>query len=129
MKKKIVIVDDDEVIGKYLKKFLENNGYTTNIADDGKKGIDLIKKEKPDLILLDVMMETLYSGFEVYRKLKLDSDLKTIPIIGISGMSDEIDVRFDPARDAEYFSPDEFLEKPVDKELLLKKIDKLIKTL
>ena len=127
MKKKIVIVDDDEVIGKYLKKFLENNGYTTNIADDGKKGIDLIKKEKPDLILLDVMMETLYSGFEVYRKLKLDSDLKTIPIIGISGMSDEIDVRFDPARDAEYFSPDEFLEKPVDKELLLKKIDKLIK--
>ncbi|MBT3310592.1 MAG: response regulator [Desulfobacterales bacterium] len=129
MGKKILIIDDDEVIAKYLKKFLENNGYTTTNAIDGKLGMDMIKKDKPDLILLDVMMETLYSGFEVYRQVKLDSELNTIPIIGISGMSDEIDVKFDPARDAEYFSPDDFLEKPVDKELLLKKIDKLIRTL
>jgi len=126
MKKKILIIDDDKVIAKYLKKFLENNGYTTTNAIDGKMGMDMLKKEKPDLILLDVMMENLYSGFEVYRQVKLDFELNSIPIIGISGMGDEIDVKFDPARDAEYFSPDEFLEKPVDKELLLKKIEKLI---
>lgn len=72
------------------------------------------------------MMETLFSGFEVCRKLRQNSDLKSIPIIGISGMADEINVKFDINKEFEYFDIEEFLEKPVDKELLLKTIDKLI---
>lgn len=125
MKKKILIIDDDQVIVKYLEKFLADNGYDVSTAGDGKEGMDLIQRNPPDLILLDVMMETLFSGFEVLRKLKLDPARKAIPVIGISGMADEINVRFDPNRDAEYFSPDRFLEKPVDKGVLLKTIHDL----
>ncbi len=126
MANKILIIDDDKVIVRYLGKFLTDNGYKTIVANDGKTGLTSIKTEKPDLIILDVMMETLFSGFEVYRKIKLDDDFNKIPIIGISGMADEINVQFDKNRDAEYFNPNEFLEKPVDKELLLKKVENLL---
>jgi len=106
-----------------MSTFLERNGFEVLQAEDGEKGFEIVKKEKPDLVLLDVMMETLFSGFEVYRKIKLDQDLKNIPIIGISGMTDEIHVKFEKEKDQEYFNPDDFLDKPVDKNVLLEKIN------
>lgn len=126
MGKKILIIDDDQVIVKYLERFLTDNGYEISVAADGREGVDMIQKNPPDIILLDVMMETLFSGFEVLRKLKQNETLKEIPVIGISGMADEINVRYDPQRDGDYFSPDAFLEKPVDKDLLLKTINELV---
>jgi len=72
------------------------------------------------------MMETLYSGFEVCKRIKTDPDLKETPIIGISGMSDELGVGYERDRDQEYFSPDAFFDKPVDKEKLLVKIKELL---
>ena len=120
--RKIVIVDDNKDYLFATKTLLTRNGYEVMTAEDGKIGIELIRKEKPALILLDVMMETLFSGFEVCRQLKQDPDLKSIPVISISGMGDEINVQFNKDSDNEYFSPDEFLEKPVDRDLLLRKI-------
>jgi CheY-like chemotaxis protein len=124
--RKIVIVDDNKDYLFATKTLLTRNGYEVMTAEDGKVGIELIKKEKPDLVLLDVMMETLFSGFEVCRQLKQDTDLKSIPVISISGMGDEINVQFNKDCDNEYFSPDEFLEKPVDRDLLLRKISGLL---
>lgn len=124
--RKIVIVDDNKDYLFATKTLLTRNGYEVTTAEDGKMGIGLIRKEKPDLILLDVMMETLFSGFEVCRQLKQDPDLKSIPVISISGMGDEINVQFNKDSDNEYFSPDEFLEKPVDRDLLLRKINGLL---
>lgn len=124
--KKIVIVDDNKDYLFATETLLSRNGYEVMTAEDGNKGIELIKKEKPDLILLDVMMETLFSGFEVCRQLKQDPDLKSIPVISVSGMADELNLKFDKTKDNEYFSPDEFLEKPVDKDLLLRKIEGLL---
>lgn len=124
--KKIVIVDDNKDYLFTTETLLSRNGYEVMTAEDGKKGMALIQKEKPDLILLDVMMETLFSGFEVCRQLKQDPELKSIPIISVSGMADELNLKFDKTNDNEYFSPDEFLEKPVDKDLLLRKIDGLL---
>lgn len=126
MAKKILIVDDDPVIVKFFEKLLMDNGYETLTAMDSDTCMDLVQKDQPDLILLDVMMERLYSGFEIYRKLKLDEKLSKIPIIGISGMADEIDVKFDKYRDAEYFNPDEFIDKPVDQDFLLKKVGEVL---
>jgi len=124
--RKIVIVDDNKDYLFATETLLTRNGYEVMTAEDGKIGIELIKTEKPDLILLDVMMETLFSGFEVCRQLKQDPDLKSIPVISISGMGDEINVQFNKDSDNEYFSPDEFLEKPVDRDLLLRKISGLL---
>jgi len=123
---KILIVDDNQDFLFTMETLLKRNGFQALTADSGEKGLELAQKEQPDLILLDVMMETLYSGFEVCRRLKLNPQLQKIPIIGISGMGDEIGVGYDKQRDEEYFSPDEFFEKPVDKVKLLNRIKELL---
>lgn len=124
--KKILIIDDNPDFLFTTETFLKRNGFATLTASDGKKGLEMAQKEHPDLVLLDVMMETLYSGFEVCKRIKTDPDLKSIPIIGISGMAEELGVRYDKERDQEYFSPDIFFEKPVDKEKLLSKIKEFL---
>ena len=123
---KIVIVDDNNDYLFTMKTFLTRNGYDVATAPDGKKGMDLISKEKPDLIMLDVMMESTFSGFDVCRQIRNDIELKKIPIIGITGMAEEIGVQFNKDDDSEYFSPDAFFDKPVDKEALLRTIHGLL---
>ncbi|OQY01176.1 MAG: hypothetical protein B6I26_04780 [Desulfobacteraceae bacterium 4572_130] len=123
---KIVIVDDNTDYLFTMKTFLSRNGYKVKTAPDGETGIELIKKEHPDLVMLDVMMETTFSGFEVCKQIRNDADLKKTPIIGITGMEDEIGIIFDKYDDADYFSPNAFFDKPVDKDALLKTIQDLI---
>ena len=124
--KKVLIIDDNQDYLFTMKTFLSRNGYTVLTAPDGKSGIDLIAHNRPDILLLDVMMESLYSGFDVCKYVRNDPDLRTLPIIGISGLKDELGVSFDKDRDNEYFSPDSFFDKPVDKEALLKEIEHLL---
>jgi len=69
---KIVIVDDNTDFLFTIETFLQRNGFEVLIADDGQKGLEMIRKEHPDLILLDTMMETLFSGFEVCKQLRSD---------------------------------------------------------
>ncbi|MBU1343610.1 MAG: response regulator [Proteobacteria bacterium] len=123
---KIVIVDDNLDYLFTMKTFLTRNGFEVETVSDGSTGIEFIKKLRPDLIMLDVMMETTFSGFEVCRQVRNDPELKNTPIIGISGMEDELGIKFNKYEDAEYFSPDAFFDKPVDKDALLAKINDLI---
>ena len=123
---KIVIIDDNQDYLFTMKTFLTRNGFEVLTAPDGKRGLDLINSEQPDLILLDVMMEALYSGFEVCKQIRKDPSLSAIPIIGISGMKEELGINFNKYRDAEYFSPDAFFDKPVDKDALLRTIKDLL---
>ena len=123
---KIAIIDDNTDYLFTMKTFLSRNGYEVVTAPDGKKGMDIIREEKPDLVMLDVMMETTFSGFEVCRQIRNDAALKRTPIIGITGMADEIGVKLNKDDDSEYFSPDAIFDKPVDKEALLKTIQDLL---
>ncbi len=126
MPMKIVIVDDNTDYLFTMKTFLSRNGYEVETASDGQTGMDMIKATKPDLIMLDVMMETTFSGFEVCRQIRNDPELKKTPIIGITGMEDELGVKFDKYDDSDYFSPNAFFDKPVDKDALLKTIQDLL---
>jgi CheY-like chemotaxis protein len=72
------------------------------------------------------MMETLFSGFELCKQMRMDDDLKDIPIIGISGMVDELGIDYKQWPDYDYFKPDAFLDKPVDKQKLLRLIPETI---
>jgi len=119
---RIMIIDDDSDYRFTMETFLNRNGFETLTAENGQEGLDLIEKERPDLILLDVMMQSIYSGLEVCKQLRSNPDLKDIPIIGISGMGNELGVRLDKWGDDEYFNVDEFYEKPVDREKLLERI-------
>ncbi|MDM8522276.1 response regulator [Desulfococcaceae bacterium HSG8] len=123
---KVVLVDDNSDYRFTMGVFLERNGFEVITAEDGEKGWELIQKEKPDIILLDIMMESLFSGFEVCKRVREDAELKEIPIIGVSGVGDELGIRPDGQADFPYFSPDDFVEKPVNKEKLLVKIGEVL---
>ena len=119
---KIIIVDDNHDLLFTMETFLTRNGFEVLTADDGRKGLNLIKEVHPNLVLLDIMMETTYSGLDVCKGIRSDPDLKDIPIIGISGIGDELGIHLDYWGDDDYFSVDEFFEKPVDREKLLERI-------
>lgn len=123
---KVVVVDDNTDYLFTMETFLQRNGFLVYTADDGQKGLELIRNELPDIVLLDVMMESLFSGFELCKKMRTEEDLKHIPIIGISGMGDELGINYKQWPDFEYFSPDAFLDKPVDKQRLLELIPETI---
>jgi CheY-like chemotaxis protein len=108
--KKILIVDDDPNIIDYLTSLFEDNGYTTFSARDVQEGLDLAKKEVPDLITLDLEMPEEW-GPRFYRKMSKDKTLKNIPVIVISGLS---------GGDHAIGKAVAFLTKPFDREQLLK---------
>ena len=123
---KIVIIDDNTDFLFTMETFLKKNSFEVQTAEDGQKGLELIRKERPDLVLLDIMMETLFSGFEVCKAVRSDDDLKYMPIIGISAMGEELDINYSEWPDYEYFRPDAFLDKPIDKQRLLQLIPEVI---
>lgn len=86
---KILIVDDEPLNLKVLKQVLQQN-YRLSFAKNGPDALGLVKKEKPSLILLDVMMPGM-TGFEVCRQLKNDSETQTIPVIFVTALTDEAD--------------------------------------
>ncbi|MBI2482238.1 MAG: response regulator [Candidatus Vogelbacteria bacterium] len=89
--KKIFIVEDDEFLRSLTVKRLEKEGYEVAVAEDGDKAIDLIPKEKPDAVLLDLLLPGK-SGFEVLEKLKEGDDLKGVPVIVFSNLGQREDI-------------------------------------
>ena len=83
MAKKIMIIDDDPVIVKYLETLFSNNGYKTCVAVDGSEGINVLKREKPDLITLDVLLPDA-NGFSILKMLQEDERTKDIPVIFVT---------------------------------------------
>lgn len=118
----VLVVDDNPDFLFTMETFLKTSGFVAITAGDGKSALALIRKLRPDIVLLDVMMETMFSGFEVCKEIRCDPDLRDVPIIGISGMADELGLLYEKYPDYRYFSPDLFIEKPVDKPHLLTRI-------
>ena len=86
MKKQVLIIDDDRMIRKMFSFVLDEMGIEVWEAESGEKGLALLVKKQPDLILLDIMMPGL-DGFEVCRRLKADSALCHIPVIALTVLS------------------------------------------
>ena len=86
MTKKILVVDDDPVIVKYLINIFNDNGYETCFANDGAEAFEVLKKEKPDLITLDLEMPKEW-GPKFFRRLSKQPDFKDTPVIVISGLA------------------------------------------
>lgn len=89
--KKILFVEDEESLQKVIKETLETNGYSVISASDGEGGIQLAQKEKPDLILLDLILPKK-DGFEVLSELKKSSDTAVIPVIVLTNLEGSADV-------------------------------------
>ncbi|MDD4062390.1 MAG: response regulator [Candidatus Pacebacteria bacterium] len=91
MSKKILIIDDDEILADVLRNKLEENGFIVSVAYNGVDGLSIIKKENPDIILLDIVMPKM-GGFEVMEELQKDGIKIPIIIVSNSGQPVEIDL-------------------------------------
>lgn len=124
---KILIIDDDPNFVEATKAILESKSYKVVAAYDKNEGMEKINSEKPDLILLDIMMKKLDDGFTLCYKLKHDPELKKIPVLAISAITEETGLKFSSETDGEYFEADDYVEKPVKTDDLLERIEKLLK--
>ena len=121
--KKILIVDDEEDVRRYLETFFKDNGFLAITAVDGKEGVQKAADEKPDLITLDVSMPE-ESGVRALRDIQNNEVTKDIPVIIITGVSLDFK-RFIETR-KQVHPPEGYFEKPVDRDELLKKIKQLL---
>lgn len=126
-KAKIVIADDDQDLRDSLQAILENQQYTVITAADKTEGMEKIKTEKPDLAILDVMMATWQDGFEMSRELKKDPEFKDMPILMLTGVKEKSGIDFkSTAGDPTWCPVDAFLDKPVEPDVLLAEVEKLL---
>ena len=124
---KILIVDDDLDLTKALKTTLESQRYTVFTAADRTEGMEQVKAEKPDLLILDVMMSTWQDGFEMARELKKDPELQNMLILMLTGVKDRTGIEFkSTAGDPTWCPVDRFLDKPVESDILLAEVNKLL---
>ncbi len=128
---KILMIDDDPDILTAIRIPLEANGHEFFEARSGAEGMETIKEIKPDLIILDVMMETATEGFQVSLKLRDRSPnaeyaaYRDIPILILTAIHTTTPLRFAP--DEDYLPVDAFLDKSADPDELLAKVDELLK--
>ena len=87
--KKILLVEDDLDIQNIYGDLLRNKGYQVTGATNGNQGLHIIKTEKPDLVLLDIMLPGGINGFDILEQLKKDEDLKNIPVIILTNLETE----------------------------------------
>ncbi len=126
MGQKVLIIDDDVEYVDAITNLLDARGYTVASAHNGKDGVAAAKANKPNLVILDVMMTHQSEGFDVARELHDDVDLKGVPIIMITGVRKEMNLPFGFEPDNDWLPVKAFLEKPVKPEVLLKTIEENI---
>jgi len=129
MAKKVLNVEDDPDIRMFVTTVLEEHGYIPIMAKDGEEGAKKVKDEKPDLIILDILMPK-ESGIKMYHELKKEPSLKDIPVVMLSGVSKRTFLRSQAALtefgDETVPEPEAYLEKPVEAEDLAETLKKIL---
>ena len=124
--RRILVVDDDQDIVDSITIMLESQGYEVVAAQSGEEGMRLVGEKRPDLILLDIMMEKLTTGLHIGYDLRKNPEYRSIPIIIISGIGEATGFDLATEKETDYVAADEFLEKPVKPDVLLKRVAELI---
>jgi len=122
MAKTILIIDDEKDMRTYLTALFRKAGYDAKTAANGEEGLELAQECAPDLITLDVLMPK-GSGIRAYRGLRTSEKTSLIPIVVLTGLT-RLDDFFGDLGDLP--KPDEMVEKPIDRESFLEKIEALI---
>ncbi len=120
MSKKILIVDDDAGIRRLLSKFLEREGFTVVLAEDGLEGVETAKKEQPDLILLDVVMPRM-DGLTAARLIKFYKPLSEVPIIFLTAKDASKEIEL-----AQEVRAEVYITKPFDVRQVITVIKELL---
>jgi CheY-like chemotaxis protein len=124
---KILVVDDDADFTAAIEAVLESRQYTVVTAPSKAEGMEKIRAEKPDLVMLDVMMLTWHDGFEMAREIRADDELKNIRILMLTAVKGKTGLDFkSTAGDPTWCPVDKFLDKPVESDILLEEVGKLL---
>jgi CheY-like chemotaxis protein len=125
--KKILVVDDDPDIRDVVTMVLGSHGYTIVTAEDGAECLDILSKEKPDLMILDLLMPKV-DGFAVFKKLQEPDwvEYKDMPVIILTSVREEASRRRYELETGQKLSSDKYLEKPVPPKILLDAVGKLL---
>lgn len=114
--KPILVVDDNKITTKLLKRYLESNGYEVMVAHDGIECLESVKERKPYAIVLDVMMPRM-DGYETVKNLKQNAEDKNIPVVIVTALNDTANQLKSIEAGA-----DDFLSKPIEEKLLVAKV-------
>ena len=126
MRKKILAIDDEVDTLTFYSELLDDYNFTPITAENGVEGLKKAREEKPDLILLDIMMPKK-SGMKTFKELKNDPDLYNIPVIIITGISKEVDYKSLLNRPSTgRIPPEGHLVKPLTADNLIKEITKVL---
>ena len=130
-KKKILVIDDDPDFRDAVTPILETALYDVVNASNPEQGKEKIFSEKPDLILLDIMMDSLFDGFSLCHAIKTSKEykeFKNTPIIFVSAVKEKTGSRFQfKGEDQGLIGPDDYIDKPVKPDDLLARIERLLK--
>jgi DNA-binding response OmpR family regulator len=118
---RILCVEDDQDMAALLTRILEREGYEVIVAATGYAGIEAVSGERPDLVLLDLMLPGV-DGWEVYRHMKAEPTLESIPVIAVTAKSSSID-RVMGLRIAEV---DDYITKPFQRDDLLRRVRRVL---
>jgi CheY-like chemotaxis protein len=127
MTHKILVIDDDPDVVLALRMPLESAGYEVHAAYSHDEGLVAVDAVKPDLIILDVMMDTHTAGFQLAQKLHgagAKEAHRAIPILILTAVHQTTPLRFSP--DEDYLPVDSFIEKPINPKALLEEVAKLL---
>lgn len=122
---RILVVDDDPDFVEITTTILEGNGYETVTAANGTAALEAMRLQKPDLVLLDIMMTTVLDGLSVSQEMQDDPELRDIPLIMVSSITDTQHASAFPTD--EYVHMDAWITKPIRPDDLLKKVRRFLK--
>jgi CheY-like chemotaxis protein len=124
--KKILIIDDDRELRDVMTTVL-SSAYECREAGSKKEGLAVLKTYKPDLVILDVMMESINAGFEAAREIKSNRKFKNVKIMVITNVDRKMGMDFkSEAGDTSWLPVDDYIVKPIDPKALISKVQKLI---
>ena len=124
---KILMIDDDSDYTAALKGLLEAHSYSVAWAADSAAGMEMIKADPPDMILLDIMMTTMGEGLHMAYKLKSDPEYAQIPILMLTSIAQRTGLKFDPEDDGEFIPVEAYMDKSTPPDVLCSKIARILK--
>ena len=120
-KRRILCIEDEPEMIDLIRLILERKGFEVLGAVGGQEGLDTVRREKPDLVLLDLMMPDV-DGWEVYRQMKADKELKDIPVVVVTAKAQSID----KVLGLHIAKVDDYVTKPFGPGDLLKSVDRVL---
>lgn len=124
--KTVLLIDDDADVHEVVRMILEPRGYKVECALTGPLGLEATRRVKPDVVLLDIMLDTPSEGFHIAYTLRNDDELKKIPIVIVSSIGKKMGIDYAKDLGTEYVPANQFIEKPFDAETLVRAIDQAI---